>query len=106
MLAGEVQLHVPEAVDVEDGGVDPALADLRLGQVEPRERVNRERRAERLELHTGREVRGRWREEVSPMKRARDDVEGVVGIGELVGRRDAAEPLGRGHEQAVVGADE
>ena len=46
VLAGEVQLYVAEAVDVEDGGADSALADLRLGQIEPRQRVNRDRWAQ------------------------------------------------------------
>src|SRR4029450_9135918 len=41
VLAGEVQLHVSEAVDVDDGGADSVLADLRLGQVAARHRVHR-----------------------------------------------------------------
>ena len=43
---------------------------------------------------------------IPAVKGARDAVERVVGIRKLVDGLDAAEPLGRGHEQAVVGADE
>ena len=86
--------------------MDPTLADLRFGQVEPRERVNRDRWAKQLQLNTGRKVRCGGCEEIPAVKGARDDVERVVGVGKLVDGRDAAEPLGRRHEQAVVGADE
>ncbi len=49
MLAGQIQLHVPEAVDVEAAGSDPLVADLGLGHVEPRERARLDRRPELLD---------------------------------------------------------
>ena len=80
-------------------------ADLRRGQLEPDERVRVDRRPELAERDAEREVRGGRREEVAPVERARHRVERVRGVRELVRLDDAAEALGCGQEQPVVGAD-
>src|SRR5207302_4492398 len=46
MGAVEIQLDVPEAVNRQDGASDPRRADLRLREVETRERVRCARRPE------------------------------------------------------------
>jgi hypothetical protein len=45
----EVELDVPEPVDVEDSRTDPVLADVGLGKVELRERVDCQGRPELLD---------------------------------------------------------
>ena len=106
VLAVEVQLHVPEAVDVEHGRVDAALS--------PTSGCGRSSRAsasgsiggpELGERDAEREVRRGGREQIAAVERPRDGLERVLGVRELVRLGDAAEPLGRGHEQAVVGPD-
>ena len=104
-LTRQVQLHVPEAVDVEHGRVDDAVVDDGLGQLEPHERVRRERRPELRGLDAEREVRRGGREEIAPVERPRHRLERVRGIGDLVRALDPAQ-LGGGDEQPVVGADE
>ena len=76
VLAAEVELDVPEAVDVErrsrGSGASP---NVRLGQVEPDELVDVERRAELAGLDAGGEVRGGRREDVAAVEGARDRLE-------------------------------
>src|SRR5207244_10308369 len=57
VLAPEVELHVAEAVDVENRRPDAGAAQVRLGQVETGERLLVERRPELLERHAEREMR-------------------------------------------------
>src|SRR5206468_12737890 len=65
LVPGEVERHVPEAVDVERDRVDAALAESRLGQVEPDKSVDGERGPELLEWNAEREVRRGGSEERS-----------------------------------------
>ena len=84
---------------------DPRLADLGLGQVEPDERLGIDRRAELGERDAEREVRGGGREEVARVERARHRVEHVGRVRQLVRLDDAAEAVGGGQQQPVVGPD-
>ena len=84
ILAGQVQLHVPEAVDEEHGCVDDAVVERRLRQLEPHERVRRERRSELRGLDAECEVRRRGREQVARVERPRHGLERVRGIRDLV----------------------
>ena len=78
---------VAEAVDVEHRRVDPVAPTSGCGQVEPDERVGVERRAELGERDAEREVRGRRREDVAAVERARDRLERVLRVRELVRAR-------------------
>ena len=81
--AVEIEADVPEPVDRENGRVDARGADVGPRDVEPGKDIGIERRPERAEGDAEREMRGRRREEVAAVKRARDGLERVVGIGEL-----------------------
>src|SRR5581483_8585300 len=92
-------------VRVQHRRADPAAADLRLGEVEPYERVGIERRPELARIDASGEVRGRRREDVASVERPRNRVEPVRGRRQLVCVHDPAEPLGRRHEKTVVRTD-
>ena len=80
-------------------------ADLGLRDVEPGECIGIDGRPELGERHAEREMSGGGREEVAAVERARDGLERVLRVRELVRLGDPAELLGGGHEQAVVGPD-
>src|SRR5262245_45489212 len=105
MRAIQVELHVPEPVDRDHGRVDTRGADLGLREVEPRECVGGDRRTELRKLDAESKVRRSRREQIAPVKRARDRLERVFRIRELVGDVDAAELLRSRDQQAVVRAD-
>src|SRR5439155_13022629 len=105
MLPVQVELDVSEAVDVENGGADPVAADLGLGQVEADEGRRVEPGAERPRIGPVREMGGRRREDVAAVKGGRDGFEAVFGARQLERGGDAAQPVGGGDEQAVVGPD-
>jgi hypothetical protein len=51
-------------------------------------------------------MRRSGREDVTSVEGGRHGLERVAPVGDLERHRDAAEPLGRGNEEAVVGTDE
>ena len=101
----EVELDVAEAVDMDDGRPDPALADARRGQVDAHELCAVERRPQRAQLDSRSQVSRGGREDVAAVEGVGDRLEPVGGICELDRLLDAAEPVGREHEKAVVRAD-
>ena len=105
VLAGDVEGDVAKRVNVENRGADLVGAELGLRQIEPHERVRVDRRAELLDRDAAGEVRRGRSEEVAAVEGARDRLERVLRVRELVRRRDPR-PLGRGDQQAVVRADE
>ena len=102
----EVELDVPEAIDDQHVRDDLVRPDPGHGQVDPDERRRIDGRPELARVDAGSKVRSRGREDVAPVKRARERLEAEPGIGDLPRRDDAARPLGGGHEQAVVRPDE
>ena len=96
---------MPKRSTASDDRADPVLPHLGLGELEPHELVRVDRRAELVERHAGGEVRRGRREEVAAVEGARDGLQRVVGVGELVRLGNAAEALGGGQQQPVVGAD-
>src|SRR6185503_2260978 len=58
VVTREVELHVPEMVDVEDAGTDAVLADLSVGHVQAHERLRVDRRAEVVDRDAAREMSG------------------------------------------------
>ena len=103
MRAVEVQLHVAEAVDPEHRAPDPGGADLGLRQVEARQGVGRDRWAELRELDSKGKMCGGRGEEIASVERARDRLERVLRVHELVRLGDPAELLRGRDQQAVVG---
>ena len=81
-----------------------AVVEGRLRQLEPDERVRVDRRAELADLHAAGEMRRRRREQVAAVERARDRLERVGRVRELVRLGDPG-PLGRRQQQAVVRPD-
>ena len=98
----QVQLHVPESVDVEAARADAPRADVRLRHLEPDERVGLHRGAELTDVEPPREVCRRRREDIAAVEGRGHRLERVLPVRDLVRRLDAAELLGRRHEQAVV----
>src|SRR5206468_4609965 len=98
--AVEIEADVPEPVDRQHGRVDPRRADIGLGYVETGQRLGIDRRPELAEWNAECEMRSRRREEVAAVKRARDRLERVLGICELVRLSDSAELLGGRNEQS------
>ena len=105
VLARDVEGDVAKRVNVEHRGADPVGAELGLGQIEAHERVRVERRAELFDRDAAREVRGGRREEVAAVEGARDRLERVLRVRELV-RRGDPRPVGGRDQQPVVRADE
>src|SRR2546428_7931173 len=105
MSAVEIELHVPEPVDRENGAVDACRSQFGLRKVEPGERVRIDRWAEFCERDADGEVRGGRREEITAVEGARHGLERVARIRELVSLRDAAQLLRRRVHKAVVGPD-
>ena len=81
------------------------MADARHRQLEPHERLRVDRRPELRERDAEREMRRGGREEIAAVERARDRVQRICGIRELVRLVDAAEALGGRQQQPVVRAD-
>src|SRR5215208_1856838 len=106
MLAPEVELNIPEVVDVEHDCPDPVLADLGLGNVEVDERLRIDGRPELLQGDPERKMSRCGREEVAAMEGAGNGVERVVRIRELMRLLDSTESVRRRHQEPVVGADE
>ena len=104
VLTREIQRDVAETVDVEQGGVDRSVDDLRLREVEPDEAVGIDGWPELRKRDTGREVRRRGGEEVAAVERPGDRVERVGGVRQLVRLLDPVPGRGR-QEKAVVRAD-
>ncbi len=77
------------------------VGERRLRQLEPHERFGIDRRAELADRHSAREVRRGRREQIAAVKGARDRLERVGGVRELVGVVDPR-ALGRRQQQAVV----
>ena len=105
MLPREVQLHVPETVDVETARADRSVGDLGLRHLEPGQRADFDLRAELLERDSAREVRRRRGKDVSPVEGRRHGLQRVLAVRDLVGGGDPAELLRRRDEQTVVGPD-
>jgi hypothetical protein len=84
--------------------VDCTVADEGLGEVEPDEALGIHRRAELFQRNPGGEMRRGGREQIPAVERARDRLERVLGIRELVRLVDAL-PACCGQQQTVVGSD-
>ena len=108
VAGGGVELHVAEAVD--DHRVDDELALLaalaRLRELDPDELVGVERRAGVGERLPAGEAGGDGREQVAAVERGRHGLEPPRRRRDLDRLGDPAEAVGRGQQQAVVGADE
>ena len=106
LLAGQVELHVPEPVDVQAAGADPAgRSTSGCGTSSRTSELGSTGGPSFVESEPEREVRRRRREDVSAVEGRRDGLERVLAVGQLVGGVDPAELLGRRDQQAVVGAD-
>ena len=99
------QLEVAERVLVDHLGRQAAL-DGRRRRDRRRDELVGDRGAQRLERGAAREVRGGGREHVAAVEGAGDERQAVGGVLEEARLDDAAQALGRGHEQPVVGPDE
>ena len=103
VVARQVEGDVAEAVEVERRGVEDALGERRLRQLEPDERLRIDRGAELADRDAAGEMRRGRREQVAPVERPRDRLERVGRVRELVGLGDPG-PFGRGQQQPVVRA--
>jgi hypothetical protein len=105
VLPGEVELHVPEAVDVETTSSDAPVGDLGLGHLDPRERQDLDRRPQLLDRQPLRQMGRRRRKDVTPVERRRDRLERVFTVRDLMRGLDPTELLRRRHEQPIVRPD-
>src|SRR6185503_13697414 len=106
MLPSQVQLHVPEPVDVEAAGANPSFGDVGLRHVELYQRARLDRWAELLDRHPLSKMRGCRRENIAAVERRRDGLERVIAIRHLVGGVDPSELLRSRDQEPVVGPDE
>ena len=102
--AGEGHVAVDEHVD--DRRAQGPVLDDRGDDGQSDEPLDRDRRSDILVRHAGREVRGHRGEDVAPVEARRDHRQHEVAVLEGARLGDAAQRLGAGDEQAVVGADE
>src|SRR4029453_17506822 len=89
VVAVEIQRDVAEAVDVEQCREDRTVADDGLGKVESDEALGIDRWAELLERNSGGQMRCGRRKQIASVERARDRLERVLGVRELVRLIDA-----------------
>ena len=102
--AGEGHVAVDEHVD--DRRAQGPVLDDRGDDGQSDEPLDRDRRSDILVRHAGREVRGHRGEDVAAVEARRDHRQHEVAVLEGARLGDAAQRLGAGDEQAVVGADE
>ncbi len=101
-----VEHDVAEAVRDQRMDHELAIVHPRLRQLQAQQLVVRERIAGAGQLFAEREVRGHRGEEVAAVEGGRDRLQAVGRVPDVHGLHDAAEPVSRGNEQAVVGPDQ
>jgi hypothetical protein len=106
LLVAGVEGEVAEAVDGQHVGDELRALHPRLRQLERHELAGLERLAGGAQRRARGELRGDRREEVAPVEGRRHGAQAVRRLAQLHRLDHAAELLGRGQQQAVVGTDE
>ena len=106
MRFANVELDVPEPIQVEDLASDLPALDVRLGHAEPHQCVDIDRLAQVHELHALGQVGCGWCKHVARVQRRRDGAERMPLGGDGHGLRHTVHGLPRRIEDPVVRADE
>jgi len=101
-----VELDVPEPIQVEDLTFDPPALDVRLGHAEPHQGVGIDRVAQVLERHALGQVGRGWCKHVARVERRCDGAERVLLGGDGHDLRHTVHGLPRQIEDPVVRPDE
>ena len=102
MLAGDVELHVPEAVNPDHPGADRPRSDHRSMHLEPLQVLRVQARADRLERRPHRQMCGGRREHIASVEGVGHRMEHDAGRRDLVRGLRTTEDGPREGQQTVV----